>query len=352
MSDLKIQLKNKKLIASYERHVLKFKVPAKTSREIFKEKETYLLKIYYEDNSSIGFGECSPLWSLSIDPKASYESKLSHVCKNINDWQVLLKNLTNYPSILTGLETALLDLTNGGKGIIFPSRFTDMKSKLKINGLIWMGDFQSMSQQIEKKIEEGFSCVKLKIGAINWQDEIALLKGIRNRFSAQDIEIRVDANGAFEYDSALNKLDQLHKLQIHSIEQPIKQGQINKMATLCEKSEIPIALDEELIGIQPLSKMEEIIRHINPHFLVLKPTLLGGFKATTRIISIADSNNTSWWITSALEGNIGLNAITQFTATTENKLPQGLGTGNLYVNNLPSQLRLEKDNLSFLKINA
>lgn len=346
MNHLPISLKNKKLKASFEKHLLEFITPAKTSREVFNKKETYLLKVSYEDNSCSGIGECSPLWSLSIDPRDSYEDQLQFVCENINNWEQLLLQLTPYPSILFGLETALLDLTNGGKGIILPSPFTKGNSSIQINGLIWMNSFEHMSKQIAQKIESGYRCVKLKIGAIDWEDELQLLKGIRKKYNANNIEIRVDANGAFNYEAAPSKLEQLYQLDIHSIEQPIKAGQIQKMSNLCANSPIPIALDEELIGIKPQDK-ENLIRQINPNFLILKPSLLGGIKATMHWIALAEKLNLKWWITSALEGNVALNAIAQIVAKTSNQLPQGLGTGGLFKNNFDSKLSLEKDYITY-----
>lgn len=349
MDVLPIQLENKKLIASFEKHLLEFITPAKTSRETFKQKETYVLKVGYSDQSSTGVGECSPLWTLSVDPKDQYEEKLQFVCDEINNWKYLLENLSSFPSILFGLETALLDLTNGGKGIIFPSDFTEGKASLKINGLIWMGDFDYMSKQIEEKINDGFDCVKLKIGAIDWADELTLLKGIRKRFSVQDMEIRVDANGAFTPKNALVKLNQLHQLKIHSIEQPIVAGQMEEMAELCSKSELAIALDEELIGNFKPEQKKELLNIIKPAYLVIKPSLVGGIQNTNEWIKFANENNINWWLTSALEGNITLNALAQYSYKKNQDIPHGLGTGQLYKNNFESRLIRNHDQLAFIK---
>jgi len=348
MFDAPIKLKKLELAASFEKHELKFITPAKTSRETFTLKETYLLKVNYLGDEKTGIGECSPLWSLSIDPKDEYISKLQFVCNNINNWEVLLKkDLIKFPSIHFGLETALLDLSNGGKGIIYPSNFTNSQDSIQINGLIWMDHFESMAAQIENKINNGFKCVKLKIGAINWDNEIALLKNIRNRFSEKDMEIRVDANGAFSPNEALKKLNDLYKFKIHSIEQPIMAGQIKEMKYICANSPLPIALDEELIGISSKAEKDRLLQDIKPQFIILKPSLIGGIKGSNEWINSAKKTKTDWWITSALEGNYALNSIAQFVYKTGNKLPQGLGTGQLYSNNFNSRLSLKKDKLQF-----
>ncbi len=344
MFNAPIKLKDSKLEASFEKHLLQFITPAKTSRETFTFKDTYLLKVKYVDDNSIGTGECSPLWTLSIDPKDEYISKLEYICKNINNWKNLLEGeLDSFPSIQFGLETALLDLSNEGKCIIYPSKFSEGKDSIQINGLIWMDTFEKMSIQIEDKIKKGFSCVKLKIGAINWEDELYLLKNIRKRFSESDIEMRVDANGAFSPTQALAKLNKLAQLKIHSIEQPIMAGQIDSMKYLCRDTPIPIALDEELIGVSSKLEKDELLEEIKPQFIILKPTLVGGIKGSNEWIHAASKSKTKWWITSALEGNYALNSIAQFVYQTENKLPQGLGTGQLYSNNFDSRLSLRQD---------
>lgn len=348
MFDAPIKLKGLKLEATFEKHQLQFITPAKTSRETFSLKDTYLLKIKYINSEFLGIGECSPLWSLSIDPKDEYISKLQFVCDNINNWKVILSDsLIEYPSIQFGLETALLDLSNERESIIYPSLFTEGKDSIQINGLIWMDNFENMSNQIKDKIQNGFKCVKLKIGAIDWEQELTLLKSIRNQFSEKDIEIRVDANGAFIPKEALFKLDKLAKLKIHSIEQPIMAGQTSHMKFLCSKTPIPIALDEELIGIKTKVEKDNLLLEINPQFIILKPSLIGGIKGSNEWIDAAKKTNTDWWITSALEGNYALNAIAQFVYQTGNKYPQGLGTGQLYNNNFNSRLSLNKDKLQF-----
>lgn len=341
--------KTNSLVASWEKHELIFKTPAKTSRETFKTKDTYLLKVTSDDIT--GTGECSPLWTLSIDPKEEYAEKLNWLCNNINNWRSILSDntLSGFPSILFGLETALLDLKNGGKQIIFPSEFTAGNTDIEINGLIWMGDYDYMAKQIQDKIKAGFKCVKLKIGAIDWEQEKALLKSIRKTFSATEIELRVDANGAFTSHDAVARLKVLADLQIHSIEQPIMAGQINEISNLCSNTPVPIALDEELIGINHYTDKEALLKSIKPQYIILKPSLIGGIKSSQEWIEIAEKNNIKWWATSALEGNIGLNAIAQFTYQTGNKMPQGLGTGQLFETNFDAPIFLSKNLVKFNK---
>lgn len=340
---------NRRLKAKWERHDLAFKKPAKTSRETFKKKDTYILKLGFEDEEIKGLGECSPLWTLSIDPKDGYSEKLDWVCANINDCEgfIYSDELSKYPSIQFGLETALLDLQNGGRQVIFPSHFTEGKDSIEINGLIWMGNYEYMTQQIEEKIGLGFTCVKLKIGAIDWEEEKKLLHNIRNRFSPDQMELRVDANGAFSAEKVMDKLQFLADLDIHSIEQPILARQTSLMADLCIKTPIPIALDEELIGIKNYAEKEQLIQQIQPQYIILKPSLIGGIKSCNEWIEIAQKHKVGWWATSALEGNIGLNAIAQFAYKTGNKMPQGLGTGQLFESNFESNLFLDGNKMKY-----
>jgi len=203
-------------------------------------------------------------------------------------------------------------------------------------------------QQIEDKLEQGFDCVKMKIGAIDFETEIELLKGIRKRFSKETIELRVDANGAFQAgEEALQKLNTLALLDLHSIEQPIRQGQLEEMQKLCYKTPLPIALDEELIGVFEKPMKEEIINFIRPQYIILKPSLVGGFRGSQEWINAAERNDIPWWITSALESNIGLNAIAQWTFSLNSSMHQGLGTGSLYTNNFPAPLFVEKGALHY-----
>lgn len=348
MFEAPINLSDKLLKATWEKHDLFFKRPAKTSRETFKTKDTYLLRVT-DENGVMGVGECSPLWTLSIDPREQYTEQLDWVCSHVNDWKDFIYSdmLATFPSIQFGLETALLDLQNGGNQIIFPSDFTKSKAAIEINGLIWMGDYDYMAQQIEEKIKAGFKCVKLKIGAIDWDKEKALLQNIRNRFSAAEIELRVDANGAFNPEHSMDKLKTLANLDIHSIEQPIMAGQFGEMHNLCKHTPVPIALDEELIGVRFFSEKEALLNNIQPQYIILKPSLIGGIKSTNEWIALAEERNIKWWATSALEGNIGLNAIAQFAFQAGNKMPQGLGTGQLFESNFNAPIYLEGNKVKF-----
>ena len=243
-----------------------------------------------------------------------------------------------FPSIQFGLEQALLSVKSKNPFELFSSGFTKGTDSISINGLIWMGDKSFMQKQIKEKLQSGFTTIKLKIGAIDFNTELDLLRNIRKEFSVNDIELRVDANGAFHPKEALEKLNQLSEFQLHSIEQPIKAGQWDEMAGLCEKTPLAIALDEELIGVFKRSDKEKMIQSIRPQYIILKPSLIGGFQGTDEWIDISQKNKVDWWITSALESNIGLNAIAQYTYTLQSKMPQGLGTGSLFTNNFISPL--------------
>ena len=323
-----------------------FKNPSGTSRGTLRTKETWFIVL--EENGKTGIGETGLFRGLSIDDVSSYEEKLSWACENIKlGLTDLLVLLIEFPSIQFGLEQAFLSLHSENKFQLFPSEFSKGKESIIINGLVWMGDQQFMKSQIQEKLNSGFSCIKMKIGAIDFDAEVALLKTIRKEFSSNEIELRVDANGAFKPKNALEKLKILSELDLHSIEQPIKQGQLQEMALLCEKTPLPIALDEELIGIFSTQEKQEVLKMVKPQFIILKPSLVGGFGGTTEWIDIAKKNNVDWWITSALESNIGLNAIAQFTHTLKNKLPQGLGTGGLFTNNFESPLEVENGTLYY-----
>jgi o-succinylbenzoate synthase len=334
--------------ASYKKYTLLFNQPSGTSRGILHEKVTWFIFLTNLQNPGItGIGECSPLKGLSIDDRADFESRLSMIC---NDPQVYLNNadmLNAFPSIRFGLETALADYNHDGARILFPSAFTEGIEPISINGLVWMGNFEKMLKQVHEKIDAGYTCLKLKIGAINFEDELNLIRSIRKEFSAKQIELRVDANGAFKPEEALEKLKRLSEFQLHSIEQPIKQNQWEAMSKLCGTSPIPIALDEELIGYIYLDSKQKLLEEIKPQFVILKPSLLGGFKASEEWIRLATKMKIGWWVTSALESNIGLNAISQWTYTLNNKLPQGLGTGQLYSNNFDSPLKTDQGKLFF-----
>jgi len=325
------------LKASWKKITLNFKQPSGTSRGVLTHKDSWLIKIWDSNQPEVyGLGEASIIKTLSPDWNDDFEQKVNEVCQQIDKYSSLqdLKELNKFPSIQLAIETALLDLKNGGQSIIFSSDFTNTKAAISINGLIWMGTKEFMLNQIKKKLKDGFTCIKLKIGAIDFESEIELLKFIRSKYSAKDVELRVDANGAFLPKDALKKLDTLSKYDLHSIEQPIKQGQVEDMKNLCLNTPLPIALDEELIGKYDLKSKKKVIEEIKPQYIILKPSLIGGFNGSDEWINIAESNNVKWWITSALESNIGLNAIAQYTFTKHNNLPQGLGTGQLFTNNI------------------
>lgn len=329
---------------------LKFKFPAGTSRGVLMHKPSSFLIL--EKDGFKGIGECSTIPDLSIDPQDSYYAKLDEVCLLLNagcDPDSI--DLSAYPSIAFGLETALLDLKAKGSKCLFPSEFTEGKAGIPINGLVWMGDKDFMQKQIREKIAAGYHCIKLKVGAIDFETELEIISGIRQQFSVSDIELRLDANGAFSQANALEKLEKLAKYDIHSIEQPIRQGQFEAMAEVCRQSPIPIVLDEELIGVKSADK-ELVLASIKPAYIILKPSLLGGFKESEEWIRLAEKYNIRWWITSALEANIGLNAIAQWTYSLHSSLPQGLGTGQLYNNNIPSPLEIRNAKLYYNSENS
>jgi len=336
-----------------QKHTLKFKFDAGTSRGILKEKDTWFLKVWDDCIPHIvGIGECGPLKGLSLDDVPEFSYQLSVISRQVlvdSRKSSVVSQLDNFPAIRFGIETALLDLKNGGNRIIFQNDFSSGKASIPINGLIWMGSKEFMLQQIEEKLELGYSCLKMKIGAIDFETELEILKSIRNRFSANEITLRLDANGAFSVPDAMRKLNQLAEFHIHSIEQPLSQGQWKEMTDLCAKTPIPIALDEELIGIYG-SQKSELLDVIKPQFIILKPTLLGGFRMCDEWISLAEKKNVDWWITSALESNIGLNAICQYTyekTQGKSKMPQGLGTGSLYHNNISSPLTISNGQIKY-----
>ena len=332
--------------ASYHKYILNFKRPSGTSRGVLTEKETWFLILEHQGKK--GVGECGILRSLSIDDRDDYQEKLEWVCANIHlGKDRLWEELREFPSIQFGVEMAFKSLEADELFLLEPSEFTSGKEAIAINGLVWMGDKAFMRQQIVSKIKEGFRCIKLKIGAIDFLTELDLLKFIRSEFSERDIEIRVDANGAFQPNEALEKLKQLSDFQLHSIEQPIRQGHQKEMADLCENSPLAIALDEELIGVTSLKKKRELLQTIKPQYIILKPSLIGGYKGSLEWLESLEEMNIGWWITSALESNVGLNAIAQFTYQLKSDMPQGLGTGGLYTNNFNSPLEVRDGSLHY-----
>ena len=334
--------------ATYYKYILQFKTPSGTSRGILKNKETWFL--YISKEGKFGVGECGLFRGLSIDDRPDYEDKLKWVCNNIElGLDILLAKTIHFPSIQIGLEQAFLSLQSTSPYKLFVSNFTESKKAIDINGLIWMGDREFMNDQIKEKIAQGFRCLKMKIGAIDFATEVQLLASIRKEFSINDIELRVDANGAFKPSEALEKLKILSNYDLHSIEQPIRQGHYQEMALLCEETPLPIALDEELIGVFDVTKRTKMLQIIKPQYIILKPSLVGGFKESLEWIELAKKSGIGWWVTSALESNIGLNAIAQWTATLKSSMPQGLGTGGLFTNNFDSPLEVYKGGLYYNK---
>jgi o-succinylbenzoate synthase len=332
--------------AHFNRYILDFKRPSGTSRGVLNTKETWFLELEHE--GKIGIGECAVFRGLSSDDVPDYQLKLKWLCDHIaEDPQVLLEKLKTYPSIQFGLETALRSLSGEEPFVLYPSAFTEGRAAISINGLVWMGDFEYMRSQIIDKIHEGFTCIKLKIGAIAFDEELKLLSQVRREFAPEDLELRVDANGAFSPQEALEKLKYLSDYHLHSIEQPIRQGQWQDMAYLCEQSPLAIALDEELIGIFDLQEKKRLLEQIQPQYIILKPALVGGFRGSTEWIDLAESTGIDWWITSALESNIGLNAIAQWTFSLNNPMAQGLGTGGLFTNNFASPLAVKNGKLHY-----
>jgi o-succinylbenzoate synthase len=334
------------LKAYISKHKLIFNEPALTSRGAYTEKESWFIVL--TDGQNSGIGECPLLKGLSADDSPDFEEKLLDICQQINEGEYSLELISrNFPAIGFGLESALIELKNNDEHILFPSEFTAGKAGIITNGLIWMGKEPYLREQIGKKIDKGFSCIKLKIGSIDWQTEKSIIAEIRRQFSANELSIRVDANGAFSPETAPKILNELAELNVHSIEQPIKAGQWEALASLCASTPIPIALDEELIGIREKNNKQKLLKIIQPQYIILKPSLLGGFTAAEEWIAFAESLNIGWWATSALESNVGLNAIAQWTFTKQNTLPQGLGTGLLFANNISSPLTMVGEKLYY-----
>ncbi|MDR3267368.1 MAG: o-succinylbenzoate synthase [Tannerella sp.] len=329
-------------------YTLIFKQQAHTSRGVYHERKVWYIKIFEEKNPDrFGIGECAPLPDLSCDYCAEYEEILSYYCYEFEKTRTVdFEKQRNTPSILFGLETAILHYESKSYKF-FDTPFSRSEKAININGLIWMGDADFMKEQIDNKINNGFTCIKLKIGGINFDEELKLLQYIRSQYSENEIIIRLDANGAFSPVEALEKLKRLSDFQIHSIEQPIKAGQWDILSELCANTPIPIALDEELIGINSFPDKKKLIENIHPQYIVIKPSLHGGIWGSKEWIKIAEEHNVGWWITSALESNIGLNSIAQWCAKFDNPLHQGLGTGDLYENNFPLPLVVNEGQLRY-----
>lgn len=326
---------------------LTFKRPARTSRGVYVNRKLWYLRI------GDAIGECAPLPDLSCEYSDDYEDLVRRACQEVEEnGKIDFERLRPYPSILFGLETVMRHHERRDWRL-FDTPFSHGEIGIPINGLIWMGDYDYMLQQIETKMDEGFRCVKLKIGAIDFDRELSLLKHIRSHFSAKEIELRVDANGAFSPKEALDRLKQLAELELHSIEQPIRAGQWDEMARLSSETPLPIALDEELIGVNDLASKRELLSTIRPQYIILKPSLHGGMAGCEEWIRLAneiltkDNSLPKWWVTSALESQVGLNAISQWCATLGNPLPQGLGTGEIFLDDKRKLVRREGDTIWF-----
>jgi len=319
------------------------------------KRDTWLLRIYDESSPRVhGYGECAPLPGLSVETGEELEGMLRHLQDAVGSFS--LSDTDNFsrflddllleicPSLKFGLETATLDLANGGKRLLYPGVFTEGRLRIPINGLIWMGDEGFMREQIDEKISR-FSCIKVKIGSLEFEKECEILGYIRKKSSR--IQLRLDANGAFKAEDVEEKLGRLAEYNIHSIEQPIAPGQWKILSELCLKSPVPIALDEELIGFKNYIEKQDLLQQIGPQYIVLKPTLVGGFSECSEWIKLADKFDIDWWITSALESNVGLNAIAQYVAMFKVSLSQGLGTGGLYENNFDSPLKIKQGGMAY-----
>ena len=333
-----------------EERTLHFKQPAGTSRGVYTERRIWLVTV--TDGSAVGIGECAPLPKLSCDDIPNYAEVLRHFCDEVErTGEIPYEALRDYPSMLFGLETAFYEVRRKkeeGRDVLFDTPFGRGEVGIPINGLVWMGTFDEMRERIEQKLEQGFRCVKLKIGAIDFDAELELIKQIRGRFSRHEVELRVDANGAFRFDEALYKLELLSQYALHSIEQPIKAGQWANMAELCRESPLPIALDEELIGVNDPEQKRQMLNIIKPRYIILKPSLHGGMMGVREWVDTARDMGIGSWITSALESNIGLNAIAQLCSDIYGdaiKMPQGLGTGQLFTDNIPMPLEIRGDQL-------
>ncbi len=335
--------------AAWKKKTLICKRPLRTSFGCIQQKEAYFVFLWQlSEDENVGLGECSPLVGLSRDHTDKIEQQLDDVCCNIDDYLKDKETLLNdYPALCFALECAELNLSRQKPWLIFPSTFTQGESSIPINGLVWMERLSYMRRRVQTLMQAGFSCIKLKIGALKFSDELSLIREIRKQFSSDRLEIRLDANGAFGRKDVFSRLEELAKLGIHSIEQPIQPGQEGLMAEICRNSPVPVALDEELISWRTASEKAQLLGLIKPQFLVLKPTLLGGFSSAQEWINTAQQFGIDWWVTSALESNIGLNALAQWTASIQTKLSQGLGTGLLFKNNIPAPLSLQSNQLWF-----
>ena len=338
------------LTLSYQRRALRFNFPARTSRGALTEHVAYYLALRdVRQSGRVGWGEAAPLAGLSPDFGLGFEAQVQQLCETVNrarytfleDIQPLELVSAALPALRFAFETAVLDLAHGGRHQLYANAFAQGQASLPINGLVWMGDAPFMREQIRQKLAAGYSCLKLKIGSLDFATELALLAEIRAEAGPAELTLRVDANGAFSPTEALGKLDQLARFDVHSIEQPIAAGQWLALAEVCRQSPISVALDEELIDLTDPARQAALLAGVQPSYLVLKPTLLGGHAATRHWITLAETHGLGWWITSALESNVGLNAVAQLTGEYDVAgFAQGLGTGQLYHNNVAAPLRI------------
>jgi len=328
------------------RHRLEFKIPGGTSRGVLRHKDSWLIQISNGDRH--GIGECSIIEGLSPESHQVVQNIFEEIPQYLNEGkEFLLQRYSKAPAVQFAIEMAFSGLESHHPLLHFDTQFIHHQQMIPINGLIWMGDIESMMAQLEQKIKLGFSCIKIKVGAIDFESEYDLLHRIRKRYHSSDIELRLDANGAFQPEVAMQKLSRLSEYNIHSIEQPIAPGQWDEMATLCKSTPIPIALDEELIGVKSESDKENVIQQINPQYIIIKPSLVGGWQGAEEWVSIAEKHAVGWWASSALECNIGLNAIAQWVSTKQISMPQGLGTGRLFTNNIETPLYIRGQNMGF-----
>ena len=350
--DMQERISDMELKVTIEERVLHFKQPAGTSRGVYTERKSWMVRVsdggtVGRCGGGVGWGECAPLPDLSCDARPDYGQVLRRFCDDVERTGAIdHEEMRDYPSMLFGLETAMLNLRHGNR--LFDTAFARGEMGIPINGLVWMGNYDEMLQRMEQKLEQGFRCVKLKIGAIDFEQELDLVRRIRQRFSHHEVELRLDANGAFPFEEALYKLELLSQYNIHSIEQPIRQGQWGYMAELCRESPLPIALDEELIGVNDREQKSQLLNIIKPAYIVLKPSLHGGMAGCREWIEAARQHDVGSWITSALESNVGLNAIAQFCSSVYGDhitMPQGLGTGQLFTDNIPMPLEIRGDQL-------
>ncbi|MCM1110504.1 MAG: o-succinylbenzoate synthase [Clostridium sp.] len=331
---------------SYARLDLPLCFEARTSRGSMTSKETFLIRIDDPETGREGIGECALFRGLSSEDTPDYEERLADLCRSLNRGEQTA-DISKISSLRFGLECATLDFDNGGRGILFPSDFTEGRRSVPTNGLVWMDSIEHMTEQAEEKIRQGFRCIKFKIGQHDFNRELEMIDKFRLRFGPDRLEIRLDANGAYDVEEALANLRRIEPLDIHSVEQPIKAGRWDRMAYICENSPQAVALDEELIGVTDPAEMAKMLKYIAPKYIVLKPSLCGGLTGASKWIELAAQNDIGWWITSALESNVGLNALAQWAGALQVDTCQGLGTGALYTRIFPSPLRLARGMMSY-----